>query len=77
MQTHIQKWGNSLGVRIPAKLAHQLNMKAGGAVDISVEDNHLVVNPQRYQLDDMIENITKSNLQHNLLEGSGVGVEEW
>jgi antitoxin MazE len=77
MHTHIQKWGNSLGVRIPAKLAHQLNMRPGGAVDVFIEDDRLIVNPQRYQLTDLIGNISKSNMHHHLLESSGIGEEEW
>lgn len=77
MQTHVQKWGNSLGVRIPAKLAQQLNMNPGAAVDIFVEDGRLIMSPQRYQLADLIGGISKTNMHHHLLEGSEMGEEEW
>ena len=77
MQTHIQKWGNSLGMRIPAKLSHELNLRPGSIVDILIEDNHLVITPRRYQLDDLLENISKANLHNNLLDDPLKGKEEW
>lgn len=77
MNTLIQKWGNSLGVRIPAKLAQKLHIKPGSAVDITIEGNHLIVSPQRYRLDDLLDSISEKNLHSNLLDGSAVGEEEW
>jgi antitoxin MazE len=77
MQTHIQKWGNSLGVRIPAKLAQELYIKPGSTVDLFVEDHRLVIKPQKYQLDDLLQQITEKNIHHALLEDESIGVEEW
>ena len=36
MATKIQKWGNSLGVRIPKALAEQLGLTAGTRVEVSM-----------------------------------------
>jgi len=77
METHIQKWGNSLGVRIPVKLARQLNIKPGGVVDLFIENDRLVLNPKKYQLDDLVGKISKENLHLNILESSKLGNEEW
>jgi antitoxin MazE len=41
MQTKIQKWGNSLGLRIPRSFAAEAQVKEGAAVDLSVEDGRL------------------------------------
>ena len=38
MQTKVQKWGNSLGLRIPKSFAEQAGVEAGSEVDLSVED---------------------------------------
>jgi antitoxin MazE len=43
MQTRVQKWGNSLGLRIPRSLADQIGLGAGTAVSLSAKDGALVV----------------------------------
>lgn len=55
----IQKWGNSLAVRIPAALAEQLKVKAGMPVEITTRNGSLVVRPRRrpkYRLRDLLKN---------------------
>jgi len=37
MQTKIQKWGNSLGLRIPRSFAAEAQVEEGATVDLSVE----------------------------------------
>lgn len=41
----IQRWGNSLAVRIPGPLAKQLKVQAGTAVELRVERGALVLRP--------------------------------
>lgn len=79
MQTHIQKWGNSLGVRIPVALSRQLHLTHGCTVDLTIEANRLVINTKHYALDDMLRGVTKDNMHHQipLLDDGAVGVEEW
>lgn len=43
MEAHIQKWGNSLGLRIPMALAKRLNFRPGTNVIIEVENGRLVI----------------------------------
>jgi antitoxin MazE len=45
MQTKIQKWGNSLGLRIPRSFAAEAQVEEGATVDLSVEDGRLLVRP--------------------------------
>lgn len=37
MESPIQKWGNSLGIRIPKLFAKQLNLNDGGQVEVRYE----------------------------------------
>lgn len=70
VKAKVQKWGNSLGLRIPDALAKQINVKAGTAVSIEVDDGRLVVVPDtsgHYRLDDLIDAITDEN-RHALAE---------
>ena len=46
MQTVVQKWGNSLGIRIPALYTKDLELKNGSTVDISEEEGKLVIIPK-------------------------------
>lgn len=77
MQTHVQKWGNSLGLRIPAYIAHQLHLHAGSSVHVSMLNECIIIQPQKYVLEDLLSNITSENLHKNLLDDSLVGSEEW
>jgi antitoxin MazE len=78
MLTKVQKWGNSLGVRIPRSFAEEAQVGAGSTVTISVEGGGLMVRPvsrRTYRLSDLIERIKKGNLHGEIGTGSRVGRE--
>jgi antitoxin MazE len=43
----VQKWGNSLAVRIPRSLAGQIDVAEGTTVELCVRDGELIVRPDR------------------------------
>lgn len=43
MATKIQKWGNSLAVRLPKGVAQKLRLKAGSAVEVREEKSRIVI----------------------------------
>ena len=79
MQT-ISKWGNSLAVRIPAVFAETVGLEEGTIVDIKVAAGQLIVSPatvQRYDLQQLVDQITPEN-RHELVDwGKPVGKENW
>ncbi len=80
MQTKIQKWGNSLGLRIPKAFAEQVGVEAGSDVDLSVEDGELIVRPQpsrRYALEELLQSVTAQNVHREIETGEPVGREAW
>lgn len=77
MESHIQKWGNSLGIRIPMQLAKKLNLYSGSAVNLEVEDNRLIIQAPHYDLEKMLGEITPNNQHHQILEDGQMGNEEW
>lgn len=77
MQTNVQKWGNSLGIRIPIHLAHQLNLHAGTPVSLHIEKDRLILQAPQYDLDTMLASVTKKNKHHLLLDDAQTGAEEW
>ncbi len=80
MQTKIQKWGNSLALRIPRSFAQEAGVGAGSEVDLSVKDGDLVVRPARrrtYRLQDLLRRVTAKNLHEEVDTGEPVGREVW
>lgn len=48
MSTTIQKWGNSLGIRIPIQIAERIAVSQGSEVELVVSDDHtLIVIPKK------------------------------
>ena len=43
----VQKWGNSLGVRIPKAIAEQVNLESGTPVDFDTSGGVLTIRPKR------------------------------
>ena len=52
MRTHIARWGNSLALRIPRRVAEKLGVGEGGDVELTVEPGRLVVRPGPRRLGD-------------------------
>lgn len=80
MQTKIQKWGNSLGLRIPRSFAAQAQVTEGATVDLSVENGRLLVRAlraRRYVLGDLLKKITPRNMHREVSTGEAVGREVW
>ena len=79
MQTKVQKWGNSLGVRIPRSFAAEARVEAGSTVDISVEDGSLLIRPlrRRYSLRGLLRKVTARNLHAEVSTGAPAGREIW
>jgi antitoxin MazE len=79
MRTKIQKWGNSLGLRIPKALAEEVPVEEGTAVEITVSEQGLLVRPagKCYELADLLEGVTRSNRHEEVPTGERVGREVW
>lgn len=43
MSTTVQKWGNSLGIRIPSQIADRIAISQGSEVDLVVGDDHTLI----------------------------------
>lgn len=80
MLTRVQKWGNSLGLRIPRSFAVEARVEPGVIVDISLERGGLMVRRPRakkYSLRELLQGITKGNLHGEVTSGGPVGREGW
>ncbi|NQU39814.1 MAG: AbrB/MazE/SpoVT family DNA-binding domain-containing protein [Lentisphaerae bacterium] len=80
MQTKIQKWGNSLAVRIPAAFVKEAHVAYGTDVDLSVIDGKIVIEPHtepEYRLEDLLKGVTRRNVHTEIETGDAVGREAW
>lgn len=78
MKTQIQKWGNSLAIRIPKPFAAQLQLEAEASVELEVDQGTLVVRPVAApSLEELVALITPENLHRETDWGTPVGKEVW
>ncbi len=71
MKATIQKWGNSLGIRIPSYMAKDLMLKNGSSVEILEEDNRIIIQPKNNKkLVDILALITKENIHEEHFSSS-------
>lgn len=78
MKTVLQKWGNSLALRIPRTIAAEIAVAEGHAVDLQVARGRLVVAPitrKRYELDDLVAGINFKNRHAEVKTGKSRGKE--
>jgi antitoxin MazE len=79
MQTRIQKWGNSLALRIPKSFAVQTQIEQNTLVDVSLQDGKLVIAPVKptWTLEELLAQVTEDNLHGEQDFGEAVGGESW
>ncbi|MCF7810020.1 AbrB/MazE/SpoVT family DNA-binding domain-containing protein [bacterium] len=80
MNTRIQKWGNSLALRIPKPFAEEVGLMPESAVEINLKDGTLVVTPtpkKRITLDELLASVTEDNTHEEYDWGEAVGKEVW
>jgi len=80
MRVRVQKWGNSLALRIPKRFAVETKIQQGTVVDITVVRGRLVVTPvdePEYSLDELLAGTSDENLRGEADWGQPVGNEVW
>ena len=78
MQTTIQKWGNSLAIRIPKSFASETKINNGTKVDLLIKNNQLIIAPiikEEYTLDAFLSEINDSNIHNEIDFGKPLGKE--
>ena len=64
MKTKVQKWGNSLGVRIPKSITDQKSLRDGHSVFVLLKNNQIVIEPveEDLSLESLLSQVTSDNL---------------
>lgn len=77
MQTHIAKWGNSLGVRIPRRMAEKAGLAEGIPIVLEAEKDIIVIRKKVYDLETLLSQVTPHNIHAEMDTGHPVGREAW
>ncbi len=79
MTATIQKWGNSLALRIPMSFAKNFHFHQGSAVEVILAKDKIEIRPKKivkkYVLSEMLKKVNKNNLHSEVDWGEPVGRE--
>lgn len=80
MLTKVQKWGNSLALRIPKTYALEARLENDSEVEISLVEGKLVITPVvtiKQDLAHLLSGVTEDNLHNECDTGDAAGKENW
>ncbi len=80
MITKVQKWGNSLALRIPKTFAAEARLEHDTLVEMALVDGQIVVRPVRppaWTLEQLLAGVHTKNIHHEVDTGRPAGKEIW
>ncbi len=78
MKTKVQKWGNSLSVRLPKTVTQEMGLQVDDILEIEIDDHRLILEArkdQEYRLTNLMKEVTEDNLHTEISVGAPVGNE--
>lgn len=80
MKASVQRWGNSLALRIPKAMAQESGLADGSVVDLKLRKGIIALVPERrreHKLHELLSQVTKKNLHREVTTGAPAGKEIW
>lgn len=80
MTTKVQKWGNSLAVRLPKEAAESVGLRQGSVVSIIRSDNLISIKPfskPKELISELVRKIKTKNRHEEIDWGKPRGQELW
>jgi len=80
MHVRVQKWGNSLAIRIPKPLAKDADVTEGTVLNLAVSEGKVIATPvqrRKLTLDQLLSKVTEKNRHGEIDTGKRVGREAW
>lgn len=80
MLIKVQKWGNSLALRIPKSFAREARLELGADVNLTLKDGKLIIEPvppSQYQLENLLSKVNEKNIHEEYSFGKPEGRETW
>lgn len=80
MLTKVQKWGNSLALRIPKAFALDAQLDRDSLVELSLVDGQIVIKPVQsptWTLEKLLAGVNSENIHSEIDTGEAIGNEVW
>ena len=79
MVLQVQKWGNSLALRIPKQVAKDAHLQEGSKVNVIEESGKIILDPvdRDASLAELLQKVTPENLHSEQDFGEQQGNEIW
>lgn len=80
MITRVQRWGNSLGVRIPKAFAEQAGLQENAPITLSLSDGKLLIErlaADFYTIEELLADVNIVNIHAEVATGPATGSEAW
>ena len=80
MEARLQKWGNSIGIRIPNSILKDLNLKVNDILVFKQEDDKIIMSikkDKKISLKDRFENYEGDCVSESFDWGEPMGKEIW
>jgi antitoxin MazE len=80
MKARVQKWGNSLALRIPKAFANEIGLQRETTVEVSLAEGKLVITniaKPELTLKQLLAKVNSDNLHYEIDTGYAVGNEMW
>lgn len=80
MRSKVQKWGNSLAVRIPKSFAEEVGLKDDSTIEMRLFKGGLLLEPTPVwapTLDELLDGVTAENVHDEADSGESRGSEAW
>ena len=80
MRAKLQKWGNSLALRIPKPFATEAGLEQETQIELTLVDGKIILSPviePGLTLESLLAQVTDENLHHEVETGPPAGKEIW
>ncbi len=80
MEIKLQKWGNSLGIRLPSNILKEMNLKINDLIKLEKVEDKIIIsksNNRKISLRDRFKNYEGENLAKEFSWDSPRGKEIW
>jgi len=81
MRARVQRWGNSLALRIPRAFGRELNLRPESSVEMTLDSGRLILVPIEDSrvptLSELLDQVSDENKHTEVETGHPVGNETW
>lgn len=80
MRVTVKKWGNSAAVRLPASIMQATQLELDQVVEVREDRGRIVIEPikpKKYELAELLKDITNKNRHQEIDFGPAAGGEIW